>query len=99
MGVAVTSSTTVADLARALAALPAETQGPQRADLESLHAALAAFTAAQYASGESAPDPVALTSALDAAQAEAARLARQRLWQWLRPGPIASLGRGGAVRP
>jgi hypothetical protein len=99
MGAAVTSSTTVADVARALAALPPDTQGPERAGLESLHAALAAFTTAQYASGESAPDAVALGSGVEAAQAEAARLKRQRLWQWLRPASIAPMRRDGVVRP
>ena len=98
-GVAVSSSTTVADLARALAALPADTLGPDRAGLESLHAALTTFTVAQYASGESAPDPVALGSALDAGQAEATRLARQRLWQWLRPAAMVPARRDGVVRP
>jgi hypothetical protein len=99
VGAAVTSSTTVADLARALAALPADTDGSERAGLERLHAALITFTTAQYASGESAPDPVALGSALDAGQAEATRLARQRLWQRWRPAAIVPERRGGVVRP
>lgn len=99
MGAAVTSSTTVADLTRALAERPADTTGPDRAGLESLQSGLAAFTAAQYASGEPAVDPLALAAALDAGHAEATRLARQRRWQWLRPAAIGPTRSSGVVRP
>jgi hypothetical protein len=98
-GVAVSSATTTADLARALATTPPDSPAAERAGLDALHDALKAFTGTQYASGESAPDAVSLAGALDAGRAEAARLARERLWRWLRRGRSPREWREGAARP
>jgi len=98
-GVAVTSATTAADLARELTALPAGAPIARRAGLEALHAAMATFTAAQYASGEEAPDAVALARALEGGRAEAARLARERLWRGSRSVAIKPVWREGVARP
>lgn len=97
-GASISSATTAADLARAVAGLPAEAPAADRAGLESLQSALATFTAAQYAAGEPESDSVALASALDAGQAEAARLSRQRLWRWPRPAPAVAPRPDGVVR-
>lgn len=97
-GVAISSPTTAADLARAVAALPIDAPAADRAGLESLQAALATFTTAQYSAGEAEVDPVALASALDAAQVEATRLARQRLLRWPRLVTPAPRRSHGAVR-
>jgi hypothetical protein len=81
-GVAVTSATTAADVARVIATLPADAPLQKRSGLESLQSALAVFTATRYVSGEARPDPGALGGAVEAGRAEAARLARERLWDW-----------------
>jgi len=81
-GVAVTSATTAADVARAIATLPADAPLQKRSGLESLQSALTVFTTTRYVSGEARPDAGALGVAVEAGRAEAARLARERLWNW-----------------
>ena len=81
-GVAVTSATTTADVARAIATLPADVPLQKRSGLESLQSALTVFTTTRYVSGEARPDAGALGVAVEAGRAEAARLARERLWNW-----------------
>lgn len=98
-GAAVTSATTTADLSRALATPPPGATVQQRVGLEALHAALAAFTGAQYVSGDGAPDERALADAIEAGRAEASRLARERLWPWSRPVTAPHAWRDGAARP
>lgn len=97
-GTAVTSATTGADVARALASLPPAAPIQQRAGLEVLQAALGAFTVARYAPGDGAPDPLALAAAVEGGQAEAARLARERLWRWPGRAEAAPPWREGASR-
>ncbi|HQZ37550.1 MAG TPA: hypothetical protein PLH72_00820 [Vicinamibacterales bacterium] len=87
-GAAVTSATTPADVARALAdpARPIE----QRAGLEALHAALTTFTVTRFAAEDAGPDAGALAGALDAGQRERSRLARDGVRRWFRS--VVTLG-------
>jgi hypothetical protein len=97
-GTAVTSATTASDVARALAALPLDASLAHRSGLEALRAALSVFTAAQYASGDAAPDGAALATAVETGRAEASRLERERLWPWSRPATSPGAWREGAAR-
>jgi len=81
-GVAVTSATTAADVARVIATLAADAPLQKRSGLEALQSALAVFTTTRYTSDETRPDAVALGAAVESGRAEAARLARERLWEW-----------------
>jgi hypothetical protein len=93
---AVGSATTAADVGRVLDSMSADASIQQRAGLETLRAALVTFTRAQYSAADS-PDAVTLTEAVHAGRAEAARLARERLWPWRRRVD-ATVWREGATR-
>jgi hypothetical protein len=82
-GASVTSATTPADLIAALKTPPLEQPGHELAGLSALRDALATFTAAQFAAGDSRLDHAALSAALEAGRAEAQRLARAQAW-WRR---------------
>jgi len=98
-GSAITSATTAADLAQGLAALPPDAPLEQRTGLEALRDAVAAFTAARYASTDSAPDPEALAGALEAGRTEAARLARVARRPWARRAEAPIPWREGTAQP
>jgi hypothetical protein len=91
-GAAVTSAATPADLAAALSSA-ASSEHQER--LRALRDALMVFTRVQFAAGGT-PDPAALSAALEAARAEAGRLARERRW---RPRRTASSRPAGEAAP
>ena len=97
-GVAVTSATTAPDLARVLATLPVDAPIQRRAGLEAVRSALTAFTTARYSSNSTALDAVALGEAVEAGRAEAARLGRERLWEWRRRTIAPQAWREGAAQ-
>lgn len=90
-GAAITSTTTPADVAQAMAAGSAS--NGQRERYAALRDALVVFTAAQFASNHAAPESAALSSAIDTGRAEVERLVRERRWprwRWLRPAATGS---------
>jgi hypothetical protein len=91
-GASVTSATTPADLAATLKTPAVEKPGHEPDGLSALHDALATFTAAQFAAGDSRLDHAALSAALEAGRAEAQRLRRAHAWwrrkpTWTRENP------------
>jgi hypothetical protein len=95
--VAVSSPTTPADVAAAVEASALAPAAAHRAGLESLQAALATFTAAQFAPGDGALDAAALGQALESSRTEAARLVREH--RWSRLWPFGRRARPASWRP
>jgi hypothetical protein len=98
VGASVSSATTPADLRSALDTLPASASPADRQGLEALRDALSSLTAAQFAEGGT-PDALAMSTALEAGRSEAARLTRDRRWQWLRRRSPPRAWRQEGARP
>ena len=93
-GVEITSTTTPADVAQAMAVAP-EAMNGRRERLTALRDALSLFTSAQFASSNGTPDATAMSAAVETGRGEAAQLTHERRWRW--PGFVFATRSGDSA--